>query len=210
MIDLYSADTPNGLKIPIALEELGVDYQLIKVNLAAGMQRRPAFLALNPNGRIPVIVDHEGPAGMPLNLAESGAILLYLAEKHGGLLPGDPNERQRALEFLFLQVASVGPNFGQAGWFMRSAPEVLPLAIDRFRQESQRLTALLEARLQKHLWLAGTEFSLADIAHFCWLRVADYAGVDLQEYPHVRAWIARISARPAVLRAIEKNSTYLK
>lgn len=204
MIDVYSANTPNGLKVPIALEELGVDYRLIKVDLSAGEQKLPSFLAMNPNGRIPVIVDHRGPAAKPLTLSESGAILLYLAETYGGLLPADPHERQRALEYLFLQVASVGPNFGQAGWFMRSAATKVPLAIDRFRQESERLTGLLEARLQEHPWLAGNEYSLADIMHFCWLRMADYAGVDLQQFPQVRAWIARISARPAVSRAFNK------
>lgn len=204
MIELYSANTPNGLKVPIALEELGVDYRLIKVDLAAGEQTQPAFLSLNPNGRIPVIVDLDGPGGESLNLAESGAILLYLAEKYGGLLPEEPRARQRAMEFLFLQVASVGPMFGQAGWFLRSAPELMPLAIDRYRKESLRLTALLDTRLQTHVWLAGESYSIADIMHFCWLRIADYAGVDLKEFRFVQAWIARINARPAVQRAIAR------
>lgn len=204
MIELYSANTPNGLKVPIALEELGVDYRLIKVDLAAGEQTQPAFLSLNPNGRIPVIVDLDGPGGESLNLAESGAILLYLAEKNGALLPEEPRARQRAMEFLFLQVASVGPMFGQAGWFLRSAPELMPLAIDRYRKESLRLTALLDTRLQTHEWLAGESYSIADIMHFCWLRIADYAGVDLKEFRFVQAWIARINARPAVQRAIAR------
>lgn len=204
MIELYSANTPNGLKVPIALEELGVDYRLIKVDLAAGEQTQPAFLSLNPNGRIPVIVDLDGPGGESLNLAESGAILLYLAEKYGALLPEEPRARQRAMEFLFLQVASVGPMFGQAGWFLRSAPELMPLAIDRYRKESLRLTALLDTRLQTHEWLAGESYSIADIMHFCWLRIADYAGVDLKEFRFVQAWIARINARPAVQRAIAR------
>lgn len=208
MIDLYSANTPNGLKVPIILEELGVDYRLIKVDLAAGEQTQPGFLALNPNGRIPVIVDHDGPEGEPLNLAESGAILLYLAEKYAGLLPKEPRARQRAMEFLFLQVASVGPMFGQAGWFLRSAPELMPVAIERYRKESLRLTAVLEARLQVHEWLAGDSYSVADIMHFSWLRIADYAGVDLKQFPSVRSWIARISARPAVQRALARLQNF--
>lgn len=204
MIELYSANTPNGLKVPIALEELGVEYRLIKVNLSKGEQKRPAFLALNPNGRIPVLVDLDGPGAQPLNLAESGAILLYLAQKHGALLPVDPREYQRAMEYLFLQVASVGPMFGQAGWFLRSAPEPVPLAIERYRNESLRLTALLDERLAEVPWLAGSSYSIADIMHFGWLRIADYAGVDLNQFPHVRAWVDRISARPAVQRALAR------
>ncbi|SIS08933.1 GST-like protein [Aquipseudomonas alcaligenes] len=204
MIELYSANTPNGLKVPIALEELDVEYRLIKVNLSQGEQKRPAFLALNPNGRIPVLVDLDGPGAQPLNLAESGAILLYLAQKHGALLPQDPREYQRAMEYLFLQVASVGPMFGQAGWFLRSAPEPVPLAIERYRNESLRLTALLDERLADVPWLAGSSYSIADIMHFSWLRIADYAGVDLNQFPHVRAWVERISARPAVQRALAR------
>jgi len=204
MIELYSANTPNGLKVPIALEELGVEYRLIKVNLSQGEQKRPAFLALNPNGRIPVLVDLDGPGAQPLNLAESGAILLYLAQKHGDLLPVDPREYQRAMEYLFLQVASVGPMFGQAGWFLRSAPEPVALAIERYRNESLRLTALLDERLAEVPWLSGSSYSIADVMHFSWLRIADYAGVDLNQFTHVRAWVDRISARPAVQRALAR------
>lgn len=204
MIELYSANTPNGLKVPIALEELGLDYRLIKVDLAAGEQLRPAFLGINPNGRIPAIVDAQGVAGQSVSLFESGAILLYLAEKGGGLLPSDPLERLRAMEYLFLQVASVGPMFGQAGWFLRSAPEPVPIAIARYRNEAMRLTTLLEARLGAHPWLAGSEYSVADIMNFTWLRVADYAGVDLLSFPAVSRWLARIAARPAVQRALAR------
>lgn len=204
MIELYSANTPNGIKVPIALEELGVEYRLITVNLAADEQKQPAFLSLNPNGRIPLLVDFSTPDGVPLNLAESGAILLYLAETYGGLLPDDFRPRQRAMEYLFLQVASIGPMFGQAGWFLRSAAQPIPVAIDRFRNESLRLTALLEARLQKHPWLAGDEYSLADIMHFSWLRIAHYAGIDLTRFPALSAWVATINARPAVQRALAR------
>lgn len=204
MIELHTANTPNGLKVPIALEELGLDYRLIKVNLAAGEQRHSDFLQISPNGRIPAIVDPQGPSGQRVSLFESGAILLYLAEKAAGLLPKDPIERLRAMEYLFLQVGGVGPMFGQAGWFMRSAPEQVPLAIDRYRKESQRLTAVLEARLSQQPWLAGSEYSVADIMNFGWLRVADYAGVNLLNFPAVNAWVQRIYSRSAVQRALAR------
>ncbi|MBT9503458.1 MAG: glutathione S-transferase N-terminal domain-containing protein [Burkholderiaceae bacterium] len=201
MIDVYFAPTPNGVKIPIALEELGVPYRVVPVNLAREEQKQPAFLALNPNGRIPVIVDPDGPDGEPVSVFESGAILLYLAEKYSGLMPESPRERLRALEYLFFQIGGVGPMFGQAGWFMRQ-PERVAAGIDRYQAESRRLTGVLEARLQQAPWLAGSIFSVADIAHVGWLRVADYAGVRLEEFPAVRDWVSRILARPAVQRGL--------
>ncbi len=204
MIDVYTANTPNGVKIPIALEELGLAYRVIPVSLAEGEQRRPAFLELNPNGRIPVIVDPDGPDGRPLSVFESGAILLYLQQKAPGLVPEDPIERIRALEYLFPQVAGVGPMFGQAGYFLRSAPATVDFAIDRYAGEARRLTAVLERRLQDHPWLAGTTYSIADIAHFGWLRVADYAGVDLAGFAAVRDWIERIERRPATRRGLQR------
>ena len=149
MIDVYTANTPNGVKVPMALEELGVPYRLHRVNLGALEQKQPDFLRINPNGRIPAIVDPDGPGGVPLSVFESGAILWYLAEKFGGLIPVDPVERVRALEYTFFQVGGVGPMFGQAGWFTRSAPEPVAFAIERYRKESNRLTAVLEARLQQ-------------------------------------------------------------
>ncbi len=204
MIDVYYAPTPNGVKIPIALEELGAPYRIVPVNLGREEQKRPDFLALNPNGRIPVIVDHDGHDGEPVSVFESGAILLYLAEKFGGLMPAAPRERIRALEYLFFQVGGVGPMFGQAGWFIRQ-PERIPVGIDRYQNESRRLTAVLETRLQQAPWLAGETFSVADIAHFGWLRVADYAGIHLDEFPAVSAWLSRIRARPAVQRVLSTH-----
>ncbi|WP_374438948.1 glutathione S-transferase family protein [Inhella sp.] len=201
MIDVYFAPTPNGIKIPIALEELGVPYRLIPVNLAANEQKRPEFLKINPNGRIPAIVDPQGADGQPVSVFESGAILLYLAEKFGGLLPAPPRERIRALEYLFFQVGGVGPMFGQAGWFARQ-PEKIAVGIERYQGESRRLTAVLEARLREAPWLAGESFSIADIAHFGWLRSAGYAGVKLEDFPAVQAWVERIAQRPAVKRAL--------
>ncbi|MBB2487516.1 glutathione S-transferase N-terminal domain-containing protein [Mitsuaria sp. WAJ17] len=204
MIDVYYAPTPNGVKIPIALEELGAPYRIVPVNLGRDEQKRPDFLALNPNGRIPVIVDPKGPEGEPVSVFESGAILLYLAEKYGGLMPAVPRERIRALEYLFFQVGGVGPMFGQAGWFMRQS-ERITAGIERYQAESRRLTAVLETRLQQSPWLAGERFSVADIAHFGWLRVADYAGVRIDRYPAVQDWLQRIESRPAVQRALSPN-----
>ena len=202
MIELYSANTPNGIKVAIALEELGLSYRLIKLDLARGEQKQPAFLEINPNGRIPAIVDAQGPGGLPLSVFESGAILLYLAEKAPGLLPLDPVERLRALEYLFFQVGGIGPIFGQAGWLLRSAAQPMPLAIERFCSEALRLTGVLESRLQQQPWLAGRSYSIADIMNFSWLRSAEYAGVDLSRFPAVTAWLQRIAARPAVQRGL--------
>jgi GST-like protein len=202
MIELYTANTPNGVKIPIALEELGLPYRLHRIDLGANQQKTPEFLAINPNGRIPAIVDTEGPGDAALSVFESGAILLYLADKQPGLLmPSDPVARVRALEYLFFQMGGIGPMFGQAGWFMRHTTQI-PLAIERYQSESKRLTAVLESRLTKQPWLAGASYSIADIANFGWLRGAAYAGIDLAQYPAVRAWLAAIEARPAVQRAL--------
>lgn len=225
MIEVYTANTPNGVKVPIALEELGLAYRIIKVNLSAGEQKHPEFLLISPNGRIPAIVDSQGPLGQPVSLFESGAILLYLSKKaeekaeekarekmaanaaeqtrHSpGLLPAHPVERLRALEYLFLQVGGIGPMFGQSAWFLRSAPEPVSFAQERYRNESLRLTGVLEARLREQPWLAGSQYSIADIMNFSWLRVADYAGIDLGRFPAVQAWVARIAARPAVQRGL--------
>jgi len=201
MIDCYTANTPNGVKIPIALEELGVPYHVVPVNLSASEQKQPAFMAINPNGRIPAIVDRDGPGGLPLSVFESGAILIYLADKFGKLLPDDPVGRVRALEYLFFQVGGVGPMFGQALWFMRRS-EPVAVAIERYQNESHRLTAVLEIRLSAQPWLAGAQFSIADIAHFGWLRVAHRSGVELSGYPAVQRWVDVIARRPAVQRGL--------
>ncbi len=202
MIDVYTADTPNGVKVPIALEELGVPYRIVRVNLGALEQKQPDFLRINPNGRIPAIVDADGPGGVPLSVFESGAILWYLAEKFGGLLPADPVERVRALEYTCFQIGGIGPMFGQAGWFTRSAPEPVAFAIERYRKESNRLTAVLEARLKEVPWLAGRSFSVADIMNFGWLDAPHYAGVNLADYPAVSAWRERMLQRPGVQKGL--------
>ncbi len=203
MIEILTADTPNGVKIPIAAEELGVDYRITPVDLAHGEQRSPAFLAINPNGRIPAIVDHAPPGGRrPVTIFESGAILLYLADTYGGLIPRDAEGRVRALEYLFLQVAGLGPSFGQAGHFLRAAPERLPYAIERFQGEARRHLEVLDRRLAEVEWLAGREFSVADIAHFGWVRRASYAGLDTAAVPNLARWLAAAAARPAVQRGL--------
>lgn len=201
MITVHTANTPNGVKIPIVLEELGVPYAIHRVDLSANEQKQAVFLAINPNGRIPAIVDHDGPDGGALSVFESGAILLYLADKFKRLMPADPIGRVRALEYLFFQMGGVGPMFGQAGWFMRQ-DEKVPMAIARYQTESHRLTEVLEARLSTQPWLAGDEYSIADIANFGWLRVATYAGIDLANYPSVERWVQIVEARPAVQRAL--------
>ena len=201
MIDLYTWTTPNGFKAAIALEELGLDYRVHAVNLGAGDQYRPEFLAINPNGKIPAIVDHDGPGEGPLVVFESGAILWYLAEKTGRLLPSAPRGRIEALEWLMWQVGGVGPMMGQAFHFRNSAPERIDYAVDRFTSESARLVGVLESRLADRDFLAG-EYSVADIASFTWLRAAERIGVDLAAYPAVARWFDRIAVRPAVVRGL--------
>lgn len=202
MIDVYTADTPNGVKIPIALEEIGAPYRIVRVNLSAQEQKREEFLALNPNGRIPAIVDHEGATAAPITVFESGAILLYLAEKFGRLLPTDPQGRINAIAWTFFQVSGVGPMFGQAG-FWRRRKEAVPAAIERYEQESARLVSVLERPLRDTAFLAGDEVSIADIAQFGWIDVAEgYAGVDLSTAPSVVRWRETLRTRPAFQRGL--------
>ncbi len=194
---VFSARTPNGLKVPMTLEELGLDYELRVLDLDAGEQHDPAFLAINPNGRIPALLD-DGVA-----VFESGAILLHLAEREQRLLPTAPRERAAALSWLFLQVAGLGPAFGQAGWFARqSRPQ--PLALERFRSEARRLASVVESRLEQSPWLAGDDYSIADIAHFGWLRALDYAGLREAQFPTIGRWRQAIEQRPATLRALAR------
>jgi GST-like protein len=177
----------------------------LRIDLGANEQKRPEFLRINPNGRIPAIVDNDGPGGAPLSVFESGAILWYLAEKYPGLMPAGRQERIRALEYCFFQASGIGPMFGQARWFMRQSEQV-PIAIQRYREESRRLTAVLEDRLQSVPWLAGSTYSVADIMNFGWLRVPEYAGLDPAEFPAVAGWVARIAARPAVARGLAASA----
>ena len=202
MIQLHTFATPNGVKVPILLEELGAPYDLRLVNVKKGAQSTPEFLALNPNGRIPVIVDTDGPGGRPITVTESGAILIYLAEKFGGFIPTDPVARVKCLEWLFFQVAGLGPMFGQAGYFLKSAPEKIDFAIARYSGEAARHVKVLDGRLAQVEWLAGDEISIADVAHFGWIWRRAFAEVSLDDAPNVARWFAAMEARPGVQRGI--------
>ena len=202
MLEVWSWPTPNGHKVHIAVEELGLQYRLVPVNIGQGEQFRPEFLAITPNHRIPAIVDPEGPGGKPLALFESGAILIYLAEKHGRLIPRDPAARYICLQWLMFQMGGVGPMFGQYGHFNNYAPEKIPYAMTRYANEVRRLHAVLEKRLAQAEYLAGDEYSIADIATFPWLRFPERRGIDFNEFPSVKRWFAAIEARPAVQRGV--------
>ncbi|NMO19383.1 thiol:disulfide oxidoreductase [Pyxidicoccus fallax] len=204
MIDLYFSPTPNGLKIRLFLEETGLPYRIVPVRLSAGEQFAPAFLAISPNNKIPAIVDpapRDGGASVPV--FESGAILLYLAEKTGQLLPTDGRARLEALQWLFWQVAGLGPMAGQAGYFRVYAPEPLPQAIERYTREVSRLYGVLERRLEGRTYLAGEAYSIADIACYPWVVPHAAHGQRLADLPNVRRWFERIAARPATLRVYD-------
>ena len=198
MIDLYTAATPNGHKISIALEELALPYTLHALELSKNEQKEPWFLAINPNGRIPAIVDR---AADNFAVFESGAILIYLAEKTGQLMPGDFKGRSQVLQWLMFQMGGVGPMMGQANVFFRYFPEKLQGAIDRYQGESKRLFRVLDGRLQEHEFLAG-DYSIADIANWAWVRTHNWSGVSLDGLPHLQRWVDAIAARPAVQRGI--------
>jgi len=203
MIDLYAFATPNSVKVPIMLEEVGADYRLTKVNIRAGEQKTPEFLALNPNGKVPVIVDSEGPGGAPVTVTESAAILIYLAEKFGKLIPANPIQRIRMFEWMFFHASGLGPAFGQSGYFQKLAPTPAPLAIERFSAEAKRTLAVLDLRLRDVEHLAG-EYSIADIVNFGWIWRKEFAGVDLSEAPNVGRWYADLEKRKSVTTAIAK------
>lgn len=194
MIDLYTAATPNGHKVSIALEELALPYTVHPIALGKQQQREPWFLAMNPNGRIPVIVDRSND---DFTVFESGAILIYLAEQTGKLMPADVKGRSRVIQWLMFQMAGIGPMMGQANVFFRYFPEKLPPAIDRYQNESRRLFGVLDGQLANHEYLAG-DYSIADIASFAWVRTYQWSGVSVDGLPHLQRWLALIAARPAV------------
>ena len=187
------------------LEEVGAAYRLIKVNIRAGEQKTPEFLALNPNGKVPVIVDPQGPHGAPVTITESAAILIYLGEKFGKLIPADAVRRIRMFEWMFFHASGLGPAFGQSGYFQNLAPTPAPLAIERFSTEARRTLAVLDHRLGEAEYLAD-EYSLADIVNFGWIWRREFAGVDFSETPNVARWFASLERRPAVSGAIAKLS----
>lgn len=203
MIDVYAFATPNSIKVPVALEELGVDYVLHAVNVRKGEQKSAEFIALNPNGKVPVLVDSEA-ASEPFVLTESAAILVYLAEKTGKLLPTSGEARARVFEQLFFHASGLGPAFGQSGFFQRQASEPQPLAIQRFTTEAARTLNVLDKVLADHHFVAGEEMTIADIAHFGWLWRREFAGVSFEHAPNVARWFDEMAARPAVQRAIER------
>lgn len=202
MIDLYTAATPNGFKVSILLEELGLPYQVRVVDLRSGAQFAPDFLRISPNNKIPAIVDHEGPGGGDLAVFESGAILLYLAEKTGRLLAKEGSGRYVTLEWLFFQVGGTGPMIGQLHHFNNYAPEKIPYAIDRYAKETRRLYGVLDRRLSAAPYLGGEQYSIADIANLPWLLSYERLGIDLAAFPNVSRWLSALKARPAVERGL--------
>ena len=202
MIDLYTWPTPNGHKAAIMLEECALEYRVHPVDIANGEQFDPEYVAINPNGKIPAIVDQDGAGGGPFTVFESGAILIYLAEKTGRFLSAEPRPRSHAIQWLMFQVGAIGPMFGQAHHFRRFAPKPLPYAIERYSKEAARLYGVLDKRLAGSEFLAG-EYSIADIASFPWVVRHEWQGVALSDYPNVSRWVEMIGQRAAVQRGME-------
>jgi GST-like protein len=202
VIDLYTWTTPNGRKVSVMLEECGLAYNVHKINIGQGDQFTPAFVALNPNSKIPAIVDSDGPEGKPLPLFESGAILVYLAGKTGRFLPASTSGKYIALEWLMFQMGGVGPMFGQVHHFLRAAKEQVPYAIDRYVAEKDRLYAVLDKRLGEARHLAGDEYTIADIATYPWVARYEWHKTDLARFPNVKRWFDALSGRPAVQRGM--------
>ena len=210
MIDLHYWPTPNGHKITMFLEEAGLDYRILPVDISAGDQFKPDFLAIAPNNRMPAIVDHAPEdGGEPVSVFESGAILLYLAEKTGLFLPAEPRGRKTALEWLFWQMGGLGPMLGQNHHFVQYAPEEVPYAIARYVNETNRLYGVLDRRLANRDFIAGA-YSVADMACYPWIVGHERQRQNLDDFPHVKAWFARIRERPATVRAYERAEPYAK
>ena len=210
MIEVYSWATPNGHKVHIMLEECGLPYKAHAVDIGAGDQFKPDFLAISPNNKIPAIVDPDGPDGKPISLFESGAILLYLAAKTGRFMPADVRGKYEVLEWLMFQMGGVGPMLGQAHHFRIYAPEKIPYAVDRYTNEAKRLYGVMNKRLAKAKYIGGNDYSIADIAIFPWLRSWKNQGIDWNDFPHLRGWFDEVSARPAVMRGVEVLATLRK
>ena len=203
MIDLYSTATPNGHKVHILLEELGLAYRVHHIDIGAGDQFKPEFLAISPNNKIPAIVDANGPEGKPMSLFESGAILMYLANKSGRFLGTTDREKFTTLQWLMFQMGGVGPMLGQAHHFRIYAPEKIEYAYNRYTNEAKRLYGVLDRRLADSAYLAGDAYTIADIATFPWTRSFKNQGIELTDFPHVLRWFDEINARPAVQRGVE-------
>lgn len=204
MIDLYAMPTPNVLKVLLQFEELGLEYRIHRINVYGEEQFTPAFKALNPNSKVPVIIDPDGPDGEPITIFESGAILIYFAEKSGRFMPNDPRQRIATLQWLMVQMGSIGPMFGQSNHFRRSAPPGNDYATRRYVTEVKRLYDVVEDRLGQSEFLGGPDYSIADMAAWPWVALYDQAnGVDLASLPAVRRWVEAIRNRPATQRALE-------
>jgi GST-like protein len=203
LIDLYTWPTPNGHKIHIMLEETGLEYRVHPIDIGAGEQFKPEFLAISPNNKIPAMVDQRGPGGKPLALAESGAMLFYLASKTNKFLPSDVRERWEVMQWVMFQMGHIGPMLGQAHHFLQYAPEKIEYAMNRYRNEANRLYGVVDRRLEENEWIAGGEYSIADMSIMPWLRFPGRQGVDIDDYPNLKNWRDRIAARPAVKKALE-------
>lgn len=204
MIKLYAFATPNNIKPMIMLEELGLEYELHAINIRQGEQKTDEFQKLNPNAKVPVLIDGD------LVLTESAAILVYLAEKHQQLLPTQNPQRTRVFEQLFFHASGISPAFGNSGFFQKLATEQVPYAIDRFNNESQRLCQILDDIFTAHTYVTGDEFSIADIAHFGWMWRSDFVGIDLKQYPHLSRWYQVVHSRASVQTAMIKIATLVK
>jgi GST-like protein len=203
MIDLYTWPTPNGHKIHILLEECGLPYKVHTVNIGQGDQFKPKFLKISPNNKIPALVDSEGPDGKPISLFESGAIMLYLAAKTGRFLPASDRAKYDVLQWLMFQMGGLGPMLGQAHHFRIYAPEKIDYAVNRYTNEAKRLYGVLDKQLKGQKWIAGGEYSIADMAIYPWLRSWQNQGIDWADHPHLKVWFDRISERPAVQKAVQ-------
>jgi GST-like protein len=203
MIDVYSWPTPNGHKLHIMLEETGLPYQVHPIDINAGDQFEPHFLAMSPNNRIPAIVDPDGPDGQPISLFESGAILIYLAEKTGRFLPSEARARYTVLQWLMWQMGNIGPMLGQAHHFRAYAEEPQPYPIGRYTNEAKRLYGVADRQLAENAFLAGEDYTIADIATFPWTRSHERQGIDLADFPNVKRWFDEIAGRPAVERGVQ-------
>ncbi|MGB8082526.1 MAG: glutathione S-transferase N-terminal domain-containing protein [Pseudolabrys sp.] len=202
MIDLYFWTTPNGYKVTILLEELGLPYNIIPVHIGKGEQFNSEFLRISPNNKIPALVDHDGPGGLPIAVFESGAIMMYLAEKSGWrFMPTDMRQRYDVMQWLMFQMGSVGPMLGQAHHFRRYAPEQIPYAVERYTNEASRIYRVIDKRLGEAQYLAG-DYSIADMATYPWLRPHKWQGQDLADFPNLSRWYADMRARPAVQRGL--------
>lgn len=202
-MEVYSWPTPNGHKVHIMLEECGLPYRAHAVDIGAGDQFGPEFLAISPNNKVPALVDPQGPDGEPISLFESGAILLYLASKTGRFLPTSTRGRYEVLQWLMFQMGGVGPMLGQAHHFRIYAPEKIDYAVDRYTNEARRLYGVMNRQIARHRYIAGDDYSIADIAIFPWLRGWKNQGIDWSDFPHLKGWFDEIAARPAVMRGVE-------